>query len=82
MKIIIMQDELYLYLKNVVKNYANGGIDPEEGLALYHLNQAVKNAQSVDDTQVAKVAVSEDESKALVSVATALGPEPPPYIPE
>lgn len=71
MRIIIMQDELYLYLKNVVKNYANSGIDPEEGLALYHLNQVVKNAQSVDDSQAAKVAISEDESKAMVSVVPA-----------
>ena len=53
MRVIVLQDDLYKYLTIVVRNYARSGIDPEEGMALYHLNRAVSSAQSVDDKQVA-----------------------------
>ena len=59
MRILVLPDDLFGYLQHVVRSYAAGGIDPDEGLALYHLNQAIKGAQTVDDAQVAK-AKSED----------------------
>ena len=55
MKVLILQDDMYSYLAYVVQTYARGGIDPEEGLALYQLNQALKNVQTVDDAQAKKV---------------------------
>ena len=44
MKIISLNDDLYDYLGLVVKRYAGGGIDLDEGLGLYHLWQALKGA--------------------------------------
>lgn len=55
MKILTLQDDLFLYLQHVIKAYAGGGIDPEEGLGLYHLSQVLKTARTIDESQVAKV---------------------------
>jgi hypothetical protein len=52
----MLQDDLYGYLQYVVKTYARGGIDPQEGLALYQLDKAVGSARAVDDSEVAKLA--------------------------
>lgn len=55
MKVLLLQDDMFSYLAYVVQTYARGGIDPEEGLAVYQLNQALKNAQTVDESQIAKI---------------------------
>ncbi len=70
MKILMLQDDLFSYLQHVVKSYANAGIDPEEGLGLYHLSQAFKNVQTVDENEVAKVQTGEVSGTpvAMVSV--------------
>ena len=71
MKVIILQDDLFAYpAGHLVRTYAANGIDPEEGMALYQLNQALKGAQTVDDTQVAKITTGEvaDTPVAAVSV--------------
>lgn len=57
MRVLILQDDLYQYLTAVVQNYAHSGINPEEGMALYHLNRAIVGAQAVDENQVAKLAI-------------------------
>lgn len=62
MKIVVLQDDLFVYLQHVVRSYAGGGVDPKEGLALYHLDQAIESAQVVDDAKVAKVVESNDDS--------------------
>jgi hypothetical protein len=54
MKVLILPDDLFAYLQHVTRAYAGGGIDPEEGLAIYQLNQALKNVQTVDDAQAKK----------------------------
>lgn len=54
MKVLILPDDLFVYLQHVHRAYAGGGIDPEEGLAIYQLGQALKNVQTVDESQVAK----------------------------
>jgi hypothetical protein len=59
MKIVVLQDDLFGYLQHVVRSYAGNGVDPEEGLALYHLNQAIKGAQVVDDARLAKITTGE-----------------------
>jgi hypothetical protein len=74
MKVLMLQDDLFAYLaQRVVPAYAANGIDPEEGLALFHLNRAIKGAQTVDDTQVAKVVTGEvnDTPVAAISVEKA-----------
>ena len=48
----MFQDDMFAYLQHVVRSYAAAGIDPEEGLALFQLSQALKGAQTVDDTQL------------------------------
>ena len=70
MKILVLQDELFGYLAHVVNSYAANGINPEEGLAVYQLNQAIKGAQSVKDEELAKIqaGVIEDTPVAAVSV--------------
>lgn len=55
MKVLILQDDLFAYLQHVTRAYAGGGIDPDEGLAIYQLNQALKGVQTVDETQIAKI---------------------------
>ena len=75
MRIIILQEDLYKYLSFVVEAHARAGIDPKEGLALYHLHQAVAGAQAVDETQVAKLAIPAS-GEAGLSVGPA-GGEPP-----
>lgn len=69
MKVLILQDELFAYLHHVVRQYAGGGIDPEEGQALFFLNQAIKTAQTVDDKQVAKIATGEIAETPVASVS-------------
>src|SRR5208337_3092368 len=55
MKILQLQDDLYAYLVHVVQTHAGGGIDPEEGLAVYKLWEAVtKNATTIDPEALAK----------------------------
>ena len=70
MKIVIIQDDLFGYLQHVVKAYAGSGIDPDEGLAVYQLNQVIKNAQSVDDEGVAKIVSGELNGVPVTTVAT------------
>ena len=53
----MLQDDLYKYLITVVNRYANQGISPEEGLALYHLNRAILGGRQVDDDQMAKLKI-------------------------
>ena len=69
MKVLILQDDLYAYLVHTVRAYASGGIDPEEGLALYQLSQALKSAQSVDENQVAKIATGEIAETPVAAVS-------------
>ena len=69
MKVLILQDDMYPYLAYVVQTYARGGIDPDEGLALYQLNQALKSAQTVDDSQVAKIKTGEVGPVPLATVS-------------
>ena len=61
MKILVMPDEMYAYLVHVVRTYAGGGIDPDEGLAIYQLSQALKGVQTVDESQLAKKESPEPE---------------------
>jgi hypothetical protein len=68
MKVLILQDDLFEYLNHIVRSYAAAGIPPEEGLALYHLHVATKTAQTVADTQVAKVATGEVAGAPVVAV--------------
>lgn len=70
MKVLILQDDLFAYLVHLTRAYANGGIDPEEGLAIYQLSLALKGAQTVDEKQVAKIVTGEvaDTPVAAVSV--------------
>ena len=65
MRIIVLQEELYSYLCYVVEQYARGGIDPREGLSLYHLHRSVKGTPEVDESQVAKLAIGGDGSASL-----------------
>ena len=76
MRIIILQDDLYKYLVHVVQAHAHGGIEPEEGQALYFLNLAVSGAQQVDEKQVAKLAIPESGPAGL-SVEPTAGGAPP-----
>lgn len=53
MVILQLDDSLFDYLGYVVKQHANSGIDPEEGLATYQLWQALKTAQRIDPKAIA-----------------------------
>jgi hypothetical protein len=55
MKVLVLPDNLYEYLNHVIRAHAGAGIDPEEGLAIYQLNQAVGQAQTVDTSSLGKV---------------------------
>jgi hypothetical protein len=59
MKILMMPDALCEFLDHVIRSYAGQGIPPEQGLAVYQLHQSIQSAQTVDDTQVAKVKTGE-----------------------
>lgn len=52
MVIVQLPDDLYSYLQLVIKRYASGGIEPEEGQALFFLNDFVKKAQHIPDAEV------------------------------
>ena len=69
MRILMLQDDLYEYLKYVVGAYARRGIDPKEGLALFQLDKAVGTAPVVDEKQVAKLA-TDGSGNATLSVET------------
>jgi hypothetical protein len=62
MKIIQLPDELHEYLLHVLKRHAGSGIDPTEGLAVFHLFDAVKNAVHLDPNAIkqAQAAVADD----------------------
>jgi hypothetical protein len=45
---------LFTYLQHVIRAYAGSGIDPDEGLAVYQLSQALKVVKTVDDALIAK----------------------------
>jgi hypothetical protein len=49
MVVIQLNDNLYEYLQHVVKGYAGAGLNPDECLAMYHVWQAMKAAQRVDE---------------------------------
>lgn len=51
----MLPDNLYDYLNHVIRAHAGAGIDPEEGLAIYQLNQAIGQAQTVDVSSLGKV---------------------------
>ena len=70
MKILMLQDDLFTYLQHVVKAYAGSGIDPEEGLGVYHLSQALKNAQVVDENEVAKIQAGDTASGVPVAAVS------------
>lgn len=72
MKIVVLQDDLFGYLQHVVRTYAGNGVDPEECLALYHLNQAIKGAQVVDDAHVAKVTTGEADTTPVAAIAVGI----------
>lgn len=55
MKVLVLPDNLYDYLNHVIRAHAGAGIDPEEGLAIYQLNQAIGQAQTVDTSSLGKV---------------------------
>lgn len=63
MKILMLPDDLFVYLQHVVRAYAGGGIDPDEGLAVYQLGQALKGVQTVDESP-------DDKKKKGVGVVT------------
>jgi hypothetical protein len=79
MKVLILQDELFDYIKHIVRTYAAGGINPEEGLAIYNVHQAIKGAQSVDENHVTKVATGEVAGIPVASVAVTKDDKP--YLP-
>ena len=76
MRILILQDGLYEYLAHVVKAYANGGIDPEEGQALYFLAKAVNGAQKVDEGSAAMINLSLAGEAAQAKKVAEGGPRP------
>jgi hypothetical protein len=49
MKVIQLPDDLYQFLLVVQQRHAANGIDPAEGLAVYHLWEFTKKAQHIDD---------------------------------
>jgi len=59
MKVLILQDDLFGYLQHIFRAYTSNGIDPEEALAVYQFNQALKSVQTVDEAQVAKIKATE-----------------------
>jgi hypothetical protein len=65
MRLIILHEDLYEYLCYVVDSYAKRGIDPREGLSLYHLHRVIRSTPEVDEHQVAKLAVKEDGNASL-----------------
>lgn len=65
MRVIVLPEDLYTYLCYVVDSYARRGIDPREGLSLYHLHRAVGDPPQVDERQVAKLAVGGDGNASL-----------------
>jgi len=78
MRLIILQEELYEYLCYVVESYAKRGIDPREGLSLYHLHRAVRSTPEVDERQAAKLAVGADGNASLSVDSQANPPQQPP----
>jgi hypothetical protein len=68
MKILILQDDLFEYLNHVVRSHAGGGISPEEGLAVYQLDLAIKGAKSIDNSQVAKINTGEANNTPVASI--------------
>jgi hypothetical protein len=57
MKVLLLPDNLFDYLQHVVRAHAAAGIDPEEGLAIYQLNQHVGQAQTVDISNLGKARI-------------------------
>ncbi len=80
MRILMLQDDLYEYLRYMVGAYARRGIDPKEGLALFQLDKAVGTAREVDDKQLAKLA-TDDSGNAQLSVEPKDGDTPEPLPP-
>lgn len=56
MKVIQLPDPLYDYLVHLIES---AGVHPREGVAIYHLWEAVtKNATHIDDAEVRKMAAA------------------------
>jgi len=55
MRVILLPENLYEYLNHVVRSHAAAGIEPDEGLAIYQLNQHVAQAQTVDVANLGRV---------------------------
>ena len=74
MRILVLPDNLYEYLQHVVRAHSVAGIEPEEGLAIYQLNQHVTAAQSVDVSNLGKAKL---ENLGPEGVALRFEPNPP-----
>jgi hypothetical protein len=56
MKVIQLQDSLYDYLVHLIES---AGVHPREGIAIYHLWEAVtKNVTHIDDAEVRRMAAA------------------------
>jgi hypothetical protein len=56
MKILQLTDDLHDYLVHVLKNYSASGINPQEGLAIYHLwNAVTKDVQHIDPAKLTQI---------------------------
>lgn len=54
MKIISIPDVLHPYLVEILELHASRGIHPQEGMAINRLYEAVANAVSLPDSEIAK----------------------------
>lgn len=79
MKVLLLPDNLYDYLQHVVRAHASAGIEPEEGLAIYQLNQHVSQAQTVDISNLGKAQIENlgPDGISLKFVPTEPQPEAP-----
>lgn len=76
MKVLLLPDNLYEYLNHVIRAHAGAGIDPEEGLAIYQLNQSVGQAQTVDVSSLGKVKLDKLGPDGVSMTIVADEPEP------
>lgn len=74
MIVIQLPDDLYPYLQLVIKRYSSGGIEPEEGQALFFLNDFVKKAQHLDDAAMREMAKGEVAPDVATRLAQPLKP--------
>src|SRR5208282_4234401 len=65
MKVLLLPENIFDYLNHVICSYAGAGIKPEEGLAIYQLNQHVAQAQTVDVSNLGKVKLDQVGSEGV-----------------